>query len=115
MNITFISRNLLTEVAFKNCASFIKCITKVVGITIDGAADLDLVMPMYNLLEYSWSYSDTASSLWFCSKDEATNFNDNVYADENAFKSFQYEVKLLGKQLQIEQTKSWKTQQLLYC
>ena len=32
-------------------------------------------MPMYNLLEYSSNYSDTAGSLWFYSEDEATNFS----------------------------------------
>ena len=39
-----------TEVVFKNCAPFIKCITKNDGTTIDDAKDLDLVMPRYNLL-----------------------------------------------------------------
>ena len=46
---------------------------------------------MYNLLEYSSSYSDATSSLCFCSKDEATNFEN-----DNAFKSFKYKTKLLG-------------------
>ena len=40
-----------TQVAFKNCAPFTNYITKITGTTIDGAEDLDLVMPMYNLLE----------------------------------------------------------------
>ena len=53
------------EVAFKNCAHFIICITKIDGTTIDDAEDLDLVMPIYNLLEYSSNYSDTKGSLWF--------------------------------------------------
>ena len=39
------------EVAIKNCQPFSKCITKIDGTTIDDAEDLDLVMPMYNLLE----------------------------------------------------------------
>ena len=39
-----------TQVAFKNCASFTKCITKIDGTTIDDAEGLDLVMPMYNLI-----------------------------------------------------------------
>ena len=42
-----------TQVAFKNCVPFTKWITKVVGTTIDDAEDLDLAMPMYNLMEYS--------------------------------------------------------------
>ena len=50
-NITFIG-HVVTRVAFKNCAPFTKCIT-IDGTTVDDAEDLDLVMPMYNLLEYS--------------------------------------------------------------
>ena len=42
--------------------------------TIDDAEDLDLVMPMYNLIKYSSNHSETTESLWFCSKDESTNF-----------------------------------------
>ena len=43
-------------VAFKNNAPFINCISKINGIKIDNAEDLDVVMPMYNLLEYSKNY-----------------------------------------------------------
>ena len=49
--------------AFKNCALFTKCIT-----AIDDAESLDLVMPMYNLLEYSTNYSETTGSLCFILK-----------------------------------------------
>ena len=47
------------EIAFKNCSKFIKCIAKNDGTTIDDAEDLNLVMPMYNMLENSSNYSDT--------------------------------------------------------
>ena len=85
------------QVAFKNYAPFIKCITSFDRTTIDDAEDLDLVMTMRNLLEYSLVYSDTASSLWFFSKDEATNFNaDIVYNNTvNNFKSFDYRANIL--------------------
>ena len=43
-------------VAFKNNAPFINCISKINGIKIDNAEDLDVAMPMYNLLEYSKNY-----------------------------------------------------------
>ena len=76
-----------TQVAFKICAPFTKCITKIDGTTIDDAEDLDLVMPMYNLIEYSSNYSETTGSLWFYSKNEATKFNANI-ANTNDFKSF---------------------------
>ena len=51
-------------VAFKNNAPFINCISKINGVQIDNAEDLDVVMPMYNLIEYSKSYRKTTGSLW---------------------------------------------------
>ena len=51
--------------------------------TIDGAEDLNLVMPMYNLIEYSSNHSETMGSLWFYSKDEATDFNANIASTDN--------------------------------
>ena len=84
-----------TQVPFKNCPPFIKRIAKNDGTIIGDAENLNLVMLMYNLLEYSSIYSDMTDSLWFYSKDKATNFNvDN--ADINNFKSFNYKPKLLG-------------------
>ena len=44
------------KLVFKNNAPFISCISKINGIKIDNAEDLDNVMPMYNLPEYSKSY-----------------------------------------------------------
>ena len=52
----------------------------------DDAEDLDLVMPVYNLIEYSSNYSGTKRSLWFYSKDGANNFNTDIANDDN-FKS----------------------------
>ena len=46
----------IKSVTFKNNAPFINCITNINGIKIDNAEDLDLVMPMHNLLEYSKNY-----------------------------------------------------------
>ena len=51
------------SVTFKNNAPFINCIKKFNGIKIDNAEDLDDVMPMYNLLEYSKNYKKTTGSL----------------------------------------------------
>ena len=48
---------LETQVAFKYCTPFTKYITKTDGITIDDTENLDLVMPMYNLMEYTSNYS----------------------------------------------------------
>ena len=83
-----------THVAFKNCAPSTKCIIKIDGTTIDDAQDLALVMSMYNLLEYSSNYFDMTGSLWFHSKDKATNFTANIA--NVTFKSFKYKTKLIG-------------------
>ena len=48
---------------------------------------------MYNLLEYSSKHSDIIGSLWFYSKDEASNFDDDI-ANTDKFKSFKYKAKL---------------------
>ena len=83
-----------TQVAFENCAPFTKCIKNIDRTTMDDAEDLDLVMLMDNLLQYSSNYSDTGS-LWFYSKDEATDFNVNI-ANNVAFKSFMYKATSVG-------------------
>ena len=82
--------------------------TKSDGTTIDEAEDLDLVMLMYNLMEYSSNYSNMTGRLWFYSKDEATYCN-NKFANTDDSKSFKYKAKLL----KMEQIKFYQTQQLL--
>ena len=57
-----------TQVAFKNCAPFTKCTTKTDETTIDDAEDLDLVIPMYSLIEYDSNNFETTGSLQFYSK-----------------------------------------------
>ena len=56
--------------AFKNNAPFTNCISKINNVLIDNAEDLDIVMPMYNLLEYSINYRKTTGSLWNYYRDE---------------------------------------------
>ena len=51
------------SVAFKNNAPFTNYISKINGVQINNAEDLDVVMPMYNLLEYSKNYKKTTGSL----------------------------------------------------
>ena len=58
-----------TQVSFKNCAPFTKCMIKIDGIAVHDAEDLDLIMLMYNLIECSSNYSETTGSIWFYSKD----------------------------------------------
>ena len=85
-NITTAGHNLATDVAFKNCAPFSECIIKFDGTTKHDVEDLDLAMPLYNLIEKNSNYFETAGALWFYSKDEATNFNADI-ANNNTFKS----------------------------
>ena len=66
-------------VTFKNCAPFTKCISRINNTDIDTAQDIDIVMPMYNLIEYSDNYSKTSGSLWQYYKDD---FNDNITQSE---------------------------------
>ena len=47
------------RVTFKNCAPFTKCISRINNTDIDNAHDNDIVIPMYNLIEYSGNYSKT--------------------------------------------------------
>ena len=52
------------RVTFINCAPFTKCISRINNIDVDNANDIDIVMSMYNLIEYSDNYSKTSGSLW---------------------------------------------------
>ena len=76
--------------AFKNCAPFTNCISDINNTQIDNAKDIFIVMPMYNLIEYSDNYSKTSGSLWQYYRDET---NDNL-ADSKSFKS---KIKITGK------------------
>ena len=58
------------EVVFKNCAPFTDCISEKNNTQIDNAKDIDVVMLMYNLMEYSDNYSKTSGSLWKYYRDE---------------------------------------------
>ena len=70
-------------VIFKNCAPFIKSISRINGTEIDNAQDIDIVMSMYNLIEYSNNYSKTSGSLWPYYQDDP---NHNIMQSES-FKS----------------------------
>ena len=60
-------------VTFKNNTPFINCILKLNVVKIDNAEDLDVVMLMYNLLEYSKNCRKTTGSLWNYYRDEQSN------------------------------------------
>ena len=78
-------------VAFKNNAPFINCISKINGVKIDNAEDLDVVMPMYNLLEYSKNYKKTVGSWWNYYRHKSSNpLSSNS-------ESFKYKASIAGK------------------
>ena len=77
-------------VTFNNCAPFAKCISRINNKDIDNAHDIDIVMPMYNLIEYSDNYSKTSGSLWQYYKDDP---NNNLTES----KSLKSKVKITGK------------------
>ena len=60
-------------VIFKNGAPFTECISSINNTEIDNPKDIDTVMPMYNLIEYSDNYSKTSGSLWQYYKDDPKN------------------------------------------
>ena len=76
-----VKRNNAT--AFKNNASFINCVSKSNGVKIDNAEDLNVVTPMYNLLEYSKNYKKTTGSLWNYYRDEPS---DLLSSNSESFK-----------------------------
>ena len=78
-----------TDAAFKNCAPFSTCTTKINDIFVDEANDIYITMSMYNLIEYSDNYSGTSGSLWQFKRDEVSD--NNVDLTINSFQSFKCE------------------------
>ena len=64
------------KLVFKNNAPFINCISKINGVKIDNAEDLDVVMPMYNLFEHSRNYKKATGNLWNYYRDEPSSGTD---------------------------------------
>ena len=58
------ANNTNKKVIFKNCAPFTDCTSKINNNQVDNAKDIDIVMPMYNLIEFSDNYLKTSGSLW---------------------------------------------------
>ena len=85
-----------TRLALKNCAPFIKCNLEINDEHIDTAENLDIVMPMYNLIEYSDNYQDSSTTLYQYKRDEPPEANaiDDLRVDNS--NSFKYKVSLLG-------------------
>ena len=83
------------KLTFKNNAPFISCFSKINNTLFDNAEDKDFVRSMYNLIEYSKSYSKTSGRLWNCYRDEpgsAAVGNINYCIEDS--KSFGYKTSI---------------------
>ena len=95
------------QVILKNNAPFISCISKINGVLVENANDLDTVMPMHNFLEYSKNYSKTSGSLWNYYRDELTDeTNDDNGPNKNVInsKSFEYKTSIRGSTYNVVAT-----------
>ena len=93
------ANNTNKKVIFKNYATFTNCISKINNTQIDNAEYIDIVMPMYNLIEYSNYLSKTFGSLWqYCKDIPAVNNNGNIviFNRENDTDSLNYKSKIIG-------------------
>ena len=89
------------KLAFKNNPPFVSCISKINNTLINNAEDLDILMPMYNLLEYSKSYSKTTGSFCNYYRDEPNSglggADNNISYSIKDSKSFDYKTSIAGK------------------
>ena len=88
------------KVIFKNCAPFTNYISEINNTQVDNAKDIDIVMPLYNLIEYSDNYAKTTGSLWQYCKDIPARNNNNIiinFTVDNRTDSFNFKVKFTGQ------------------
>ena len=108
---------------FKNNAPFPNCISKISNVLINNADDLDVVMPMYNLLEYSKNYKETTDRFWNYYRDEPNNPPLNPHVGNNPptinynadsitnFESFKCKSSITGKIPNANQENGENTEQ----
>ena len=88
------------KVIFKSCAPFTNCISKINNTQEDNAKDIDIVMPMYNVIECSDNYSKTSGSLWqYCKNIPARDANNVIeeFTGGNTTDSFNFKAKITGQ------------------
>ena len=95
------ANNTNKKVMFKNCAPFTNCISEINNTQIDDAKDIDIVMPMHDLIEYSDNYAKTTGILWqYCKDMPARNANANdaitEFTEGNLTDSFKFKGKITG-------------------
>ena len=92
------------KLILKNNSALVSCITIINGELIEDTDDLDIVMSMYNLLEYSKNYRKTIGSLYNYYRDELINDNNNNFANRNIVNSnaFKYKNKIIGNTYNVD-------------
>ena len=88
--------NANTRSALKNCAPFTKCNLEINDEHVDTAENLDITMPMYNLIEFSDKYEDSSATLYQYNRDEPPEANAINDLTTDTSSSFKYKVSLLG-------------------
>ena len=94
------ANNTNKKVMFKNCAPFTYCISEINNTQIDNAKDIDIVMSLYNLIEYSDNYVKTTGSLrQYCKDIPARNNNNEIteFTGGNTTDSFNFKAKITGQ------------------
>ena len=94
------ANNTNKKVLFKNCAPFTSCLSKINNTQIDSAEYIDIVILMYNLIEYSDNYLKTSGSLWhYCKEIPAVNNGGDIvdFNGANATGSFNFKTKITGQ------------------
>ena len=95
--------NTNKKVIFKNYAPFTDCTSEISNTQVDDTPDFDIVMPMYNLIEYSDPYSKTSGSLWqyYDTRDEPVlDSNNNITdfpANNNNSITFKFKQQITGQ------------------
>ena len=90
-----------TRLALKNCAPFAKCNLEINDEHVDTAENLDIVMPMYNLIEYSDNYQDSSATLYQYKRDEPPEADAAANLTANNSSSFKYKINLLGNVTEV--------------
>ena len=85
-----------TRLALKDCAPFTKCNLEINDEHAATAENLDIVMPMYNLIEYSDNYQDSSATLYQYKRDEPPEADPIANFTADSSSSFKYKINLLG-------------------
>ena len=114
-DITATGVNANTEAAFKNCAPFRRSVTRTNDEHIETAENLDIIMPMYHLLEYSDNYADFSGSLWQFKRDEQDITNAGIPNDVTTDNStsLKYKSSILKESTAVGANRKFKDEKIV--